>query len=1179
MGTEQPMMADDTPAIQPMAQPEPTMQQSISPMEQQPETSETMKYITGRSLEEHNQALQAARAAGDKNAIKEIQDDYKREYDYQKDTGAFTKDDTNTKALEAKQDIYKNAKYMLSVIDQIEKGELEGDAADTALNFAASRYAASQGFEEGGKALTAPELTVLGGSIPIIKSRGQSWLDKMTGNIPSQTGKVDEDIDSIKAKMLLSMNYLDGKDVTDLQGKLGAEEKGMGEKVVDFAKSTFIDPITHYAQDAGAGLALNNEDGQNMQASQQSTIENSQRLMAKADQIQATDPQQAQRLRKVAQDALAQVGADAGATSGEFSEDINTPYALRALETGATIAGGAEMIANPMMVANIAKAPFQIARHPIKTADAVANVVRHPIQAGKEFIKADIAASGYKGTGLPGGGASAGMSIDDAVGTGTPIDGQIVANAGKPIDLANDAAGRLATKVASPDMGSVVKSEKLMKTALQTTDSITRRGMARELETNIGKIGNTVDDYVRDLDTVIGDMPKDDIISSVDQILSERIPASYRPEIDQVLRNVGNDLSNGNYVGEGINEATTLVKINEVRKKLNNEIPSSWFQNGMPTNSRADVMYAIKWDVSNQLKAMLGDADLQGFINKSLGIQHASYQTYPVLSKEALTENERLGNGVFGAVRSAWDKVTTAPTIIAARNAQGQADDLTRQILRGERPKVSGGSAQLQNTDMLVENADTSIPAAKPDPGVSSTTVGQQPIQGRQYTNIRETREVTDAKGKVSLEMKDKAGKWVPYKASPTNFRKVDSASQKSVNGGMSVDDATLKIAPEGGEPRASNPRFEKDGRSLLDYNNDELTVDELQNKLVLANEGNEGRTAVKEIEDAIDSRMGTTTKTNMLPAEGANIKQVTPEEAGDVVYLTKKAFEEGRYQDAREYWEALPDGNEYKEGMRSLMEKSLRPSTISKKKINNSNLPRSKSGIQKVSIEQLEHNDPDGYKMAMDDIEEGRPSITKGSPDVVQTGDGYLILDGNHRVVEAGLRGEKDINVNVLSREEALKKYGEEFPALEGVLEASPIKAKPGLSIDDAVEKPTIPQVDESRLAFFDKEADKWTRASDYEGKQNAYDYATRDFPELGDYLRMEAFGKTSGEVELYRVGNPDGISSFFTKRSQAEAYAERMGVDSVSAWKVDIADTVPTNAGSGEVWADAGYISLVDD
>ena len=78
-----------------------------------------------------------------------------------------------------------------------------------------------------------------------------------------------------------------------------------------------------------------------------------------------------------------------------------------------------------------------------------------------------------------------------------------------------------------------------------------------------------------------------------------------------------------------------------------------------------------------------------------------------------------------------------------------------------------------------------------------------------------------------------------------------------------------------------------------------------------------------------------------------------------------------------------------------------------------------------------------------------------------------------------------------------------------------------------------------EEKLAFFEKESDEWTRSSNYESKQNAYDYVTRDFPEYGEKLR-EAFFKenTPEKITVYRVGATQGITSFFTDRKMAESY-----------------------------------------
>jgi len=106
---------------------------------------------------------------------------------------------------------------------------------------------------------------------------------------------------------------------------------------------------------------------------------------------------------------------------------------------------------------------------------------------------------------------------------------------------------------------------------------------------------------------------------------------------------------------------------------------------------------------------------------------------------------------------------------------------------------------------------------------------------------------------------------------------------------------------------------------------------------------------------------------------------------------------------------------------------------------------------------------------------------------------------------------------------------------------------------------------------AFFESEADRWIRGVEYEGKQNAYDYATRDFPELGDALRKEFFGENlPKKIKAYRVGGTSaGIDSFFPRRSQAESYAKRFDVSEVDEYIIKTDNILPSTSGSGEFWA----------
>lgn len=106
--------------------------------------------------------------------------------------------------------------------------------------------------------------------------------------------------------------------------------------------------------------------------------------------------------------------------------------------------------------------------------------------------------------------------------------------------------------------------------------------------------------------------------------------------------------------------------------------------------------------------------------------------------------------------------------------------------------------------------------------------------------------------------------------------------------------------------------------------------------------------------------------------------------------------------------------------------------------------------------------------------------------------------------------------------------------------------------------------------LTFFNRESRKWLSGSDYESKVNAYDYAQRDFPGVGDYLRA-TYLKSKGDVKAYRVGIVgSGVTSYFINRVAADHYAQRFGVNTVREVLLDYSHVVPTGSGAGEIWAD---------
>lgn len=127
---------------------------------------------------------------------------------------------------------------------------------------------------------------------------------------------------------------------------------------------------------------------------------------------------------------------------------------------------------------------------------------------------------------------------------------------------------------------------------------------------------------------------------------------------------------------------------------------------------------------------------------------------------------------------------------------------------------------------------------------------------------------------------------------------------------------------------------------------------------------------------------------------------------------------------------------------------------------------------------------------------------------------------------------------------------------------------------------KAVIPDINEYMLdpdyQSFLRYSEKWTSGIDYNARAIAYDMARRNENLRTGMLREIYKGEVPSQVVLYRVGNiaEEGVSSFFTKLSQAEAYQRRMGVERIQQFIVPSKYVVSSGSGAGEVWIDVRYL-----
>jgi hypothetical protein len=212
---EQPTLQDKTNPVQSMQTSTITPPQVLE--NDQPATQETPKYITGHSLEEHANALNMAKTKSDAAAIKQITDDYNREYQYQKDI-------VQTKEAKTKE-----------ASDKLEKEQKPNKEVAGVVRVALDR------FNNISKDATGPIVGDIATKIPYVSADARQYQklkEAMAGTLKSLIGETgpltDYDINRIVG-LLPAVNATSEEielSKKDLKGFL--EEKGIPTEGINF---------------------------------------------------------------------------------------------------------------------------------------------------------------------------------------------------------------------------------------------------------------------------------------------------------------------------------------------------------------------------------------------------------------------------------------------------------------------------------------------------------------------------------------------------------------------------------------------------------------------------------------------------------------------------------------------------------------------------------------------------------------------------------------------------------------------------------------------------------------------------------------------------------------------------------------------------------------------------------
>lgn len=612
--------------------------------------------ITGYTLQQHIQALNAARKAGDKAAEADITDNYDRELEYQKNlaSGSFDTPETKVKKEAQKKEIQsseaqnvknrnasKAAQDFLSVYDSV-KDNPNSNEAKKKLAMAAAKYNAAVGFGEGGKTLSANEIGILAPTlISTERQREQNIIEKALGTQPDlTTGYLKESPAEAAQKMKYALQLTD-KSAYEKYKEVGGKTKARTGNEV-------LDSIVNSEAGKYIGDTLKNAPG-NVK-----DIINSA-LGLPASYIEWSKNEMKQGRAPIPQAFVGEMGIN---YVKSLNKDIGEP-----LQGGDILGRAAENFKERPVSTVLDVLPFL-------------SKLKKPPVASEAGDVAEVAKS---------------VTPPEPPGGGTKIP-KFIQN------IVEDIKGRRATSIAAPDPLDVTRSEKLMGEALKMTKSFTKRNLAKELESFVPKANEAIDAFVKANDKAIGLQPIEEISYAIKERLLKSSAGQAHPElVDKVVNQIEKDLTQGN-VGKGVKPGTTLGKINQVRK-TNNSSLRSWFENDKPTASATDNINALKWEASDELKNFLSDVDNTGDLKKLIYQEHVALETSPKLAKQVL--NKRIDTTFWQA---AYDKLFRGPIsavtepirIQSARMLQGKPSNYLQSILDQAKSIESGSSAQLK---------------------------------------------------------------------------------------------------------------------------------------------------------------------------------------------------------------------------------------------------------------------------------------------------------------------------------------------------------------------------------------------------------------------------------------------------------------------------------------------------
>lgn len=184
-----------------------------------------------------NQAAAGIASGKSSLTLDDLPQDQRAQVDIALQAMGYTPESLKEKeSKKGKEKISTNAKNVLDLIQRKQKGEKIEDY-DTQLAFLTSEYN-TKGFQEGGKALTAPERGILSGSMVALEDRVPTLFDKIksqfTGYTAPTKSRVSDSEEVIRTKMVKALEASDPELAKQYKNSSKKEQKGIIDGILAY---------------------------------------------------------------------------------------------------------------------------------------------------------------------------------------------------------------------------------------------------------------------------------------------------------------------------------------------------------------------------------------------------------------------------------------------------------------------------------------------------------------------------------------------------------------------------------------------------------------------------------------------------------------------------------------------------------------------------------------------------------------------------------------------------------------------------------------------------------------------------------------------------------------------------------------------------------------------------------